>query len=238
MAALVLIALLGLNTKPPRPRPKPAPHYWRDAEGQVHMTDTPPPAGAEVLPGPPPSALQAKAPKAGAALAVDPLDAVPESERPRWADLRARAAKAHGDRTALAALVHEVTQEARWGEGRRALLLLPVLGFAFMALVGWWLALGLHGFWRPAALGLALLAGLAMADLLVVELVNRPQVGKLREDCRRLLQVAAPQPAAQAGLDGPLAELDAACSFGAAPWRFRAAVAELERRAADLLAGA
>ncbi len=233
--ALLLVLLLEGPKAKPRVPPRRQPHYWKDAQGQVHMTDTPPPAGAEVLASPPPSALQ---PEAAKAPPVDPLAQLPPELRARWEAIRTRAlsARAQKDRAAMAALVHEVTQEARWGDGRRAALLLPIVGFAFLALIGWWLALGLHGPWRPVALGLALLAALAVADVLVVELVNRPQVPRLREDLKLLVQVAGPADS-QSKLDPPLADLDAACSFGAAPWSFRAAVAVLELHATALLAG-
>ncbi|HJW08994.1 MAG TPA: hypothetical protein VJ483_05120 [Holophagaceae bacterium] len=238
MAAALILAFMVAGPKPrPRPPRRAQPHYWKDAQGKVHMTDAPPPPGAEVLPGPPAAALQPESPRTPAA-APDPLTQVSPAARIRWEAIRTRlqAARARKDGAALSAQVHEVVQEARWGDGRRALLSLPLLGFAFLALIGWWLALGLHGPWRPAALSFFLCAGLALAQLLVVELVHRPQVARLREDLRILLQLGPSAQGSQAALDASFTRLEEACGVGAAPWRFPHAVADLEDQATRVLA--
>ena len=47
---LLLLALLG--------QPQPRTYYWRDAAGQTHITNTPPPPDAQVLEAPPPPAVE------------------------------------------------------------------------------------------------------------------------------------------------------------------------------------
>ncbi|HJW09686.1 MAG TPA: hypothetical protein VJ483_08640 [Holophagaceae bacterium] len=238
MAAALILAFMVAGSKPrPRTPRKPQPHYWKDAQGKVHMTDAPPPPGAEVLPGPSATAIEAEPARTPTA-APDPLAQLPPAARARWEAIRTRlqSARTRKDGAALSAQVHQVVQDARWGDGRRALLSLPLLGFAFLALIGWWLALGLHGPWRPTALGFFLCAGLALAQLLVVELVHRPQVARLREDLRILLQLGPAAPGSQANLDASFARLDEACGVGAAPWRFPLAVADLEDQATRILA--
>ncbi|HJU84800.1 MAG TPA: hypothetical protein VJ600_11355 [Holophagaceae bacterium] len=230
MAAVLLLAFLA-----GRPRPKRQPHYWKDAQGVVHMTDAPPPPGAEILPGPPREGVAPVLPKAPP---PDPLASLPPDQRLRWETLRARLTLAKTPE-ARSVVVHEIIQEARWGKGHRASLLAPLLAFAFLALVGWWLAFALQGFWRPATLGVFLLLGLALADLLVVEVVNRPQLPRLREDLRILLDLPGNNPPeARAELDARLTELEAANAFGAMPWRFPGAVARLEASLNRRLGGA
>jgi len=49
-ASLLCVALLG--------QAQPHTYYWRDAAGQTHITNTPPPVDAELLEAPPPTAVE------------------------------------------------------------------------------------------------------------------------------------------------------------------------------------
>ena len=49
-ACLLCLALLG--------QAQPRTYYWRDAAGQTHITNTPPPGDAETLDAPPPTAVE------------------------------------------------------------------------------------------------------------------------------------------------------------------------------------
>ena len=89
---LLAVALLAvpLAGGPPRARPKPKahPHYWKDSGGRIHITDAPPPPGAELIEMPRGPATGREAPAPATAPPPDPLEGLSPAARPRWEALR------------------------------------------------------------------------------------------------------------------------------------------------------
>jgi hypothetical protein len=232
-ASLLALALLG----PPAPRT----YYWRDASGQTHITNTPPPADAEILETPPPPGVkpgQAGHPeliRQSASLGGNRKVTLSPLQQKAWDALDQRLAKARseGDRRTLEAVTESLISDCLWGNGLWAMPVVPVLSVLLMGLLGWWLALGLHSGPRaPLVVGFLLL-GLAFGHLLLNVFMYHPQAVRLRQNLELLEQHMgtgkALQPDHRALLQRRYQVLEQAAEPLQAPWRFPAEVRVLEK---------
>ena len=232
-ASLLALALLA--------QPTPRTHAWRDAAGRTHITNTPPPPGAEVLK--PPSASGIENGKA-APPELSPLPPVSEAppdpslspaQRAAWSALDQHLARARsaGDQRTLDATVGSLFDDSLWGRGLWALGTAPLLTLALMGLLGWWVALGLRAPLRLPTLVGFLLAGLALGQVLLATFLYRPQAAHLRQNLQRLevhTGLGRPLPAAQRlRLRQRYADLERAASPAQPPWHFPREVASLRR---------
>ena len=229
LAGLLVLALLG--------QPQPRTYYWRDAVGQTHITNTPPPADAELLQSPPPTAVEAGRlepvePHAPTGQDGHPLQLTP-LQRQAWEalDLRLLQARVAGDRRTLEAVTDSLMGDCLWGHGLWARPLLPFFTVLLMGLVGWWLTFGLRpGVQVPLMAG-CLLTGLALAHLFLTTLLYRPQAVRLHQNLGLLEHHLGTgrvlRPERQALLQTRYAALDRAASPLQAPWRFPAEVQAL-----------
>lgn len=219
LAILAATALLGQSSRT---------YYWRDAAGQTHITNTPPPPGAESLDPPPPLAVELGKPGArrdeaqGARLpvALDPV------QKQAWAALDAHLAKARaaGDRHTVEAVADSLIQDCLWGQGLWAMPALPVLALALLGLMGWWLALGLPAPVRLATTSGFFVLGLAFGHLLLTTFLYHPQALRLRQNLELLeSHTGAGRPLRSEGharLQQRYLALEAAAGPTQAPWRF------------------
>ncbi|WP_306590547.1 DUF4124 domain-containing protein [Geothrix sp. 21YS21S-4] len=230
-AALLLLALAG---------PSPRTYYWRDPAGQVHITNTPPPADAEILQGAPSLAMESR--KAGAAetpaLRKPGADLLPSPElspaqAETWAALDAHLARARaeGNRRALEAAADSLIDDSLWGGGLWMRPALPLLSVALLGLMGWWLALGAQPSVRLPLLGGFLLAGLALGHLLLTLFLYHPQAVRLRRNLelleRHMGAGRPPSPERRALLQRGYGAVDRAGEPTEVPWRFPQEVAVL-----------
>lgn len=228
-AGLLALALLA------QPRPM---YHWKDAQGQPHVTNTPPPPGAELVEAPPPPAVEPgrpdppfrpRAKRSGLRVA----DLSP-AQQAAWKALDQHMAKARErkDTRTLAAVSDSLIDDCLWGGGLWALLLLPLLSIALLGLLGWWLALGLGTGARLPLLGGFLLAGAAFGQLLLASFLFHPQAQRLRENLE-LLEVhlggKVVSSANQALLQQRFKAVEDAADPIQPPWRFPARVADLRR---------
>lgn len=178
-AGLLVLALLGQD--------QPRTYYWRDATGQTHMTNTPPPADAEILEPPPPPAMEP-----GRAGVLEPIRqsahrgehsqvVLTPVQRQAWEALNDRLAKARaeGDRATLEAATDSLIGNCLWGSGLWAMPALPLLSVLLMGLMGWWLALGLRPGFQIPLVGGFLVLGLAFGHLLLSVFLYHPQAVRL-----------------------------------------------------------
>ncbi len=224
----LLVALLG--------QPQPQTYYWRDAAGQTHITNTPPPADAELLEAPPPPAVEPG--KAGrpdlirqSALrngqAQTPLSPV---QRQAWEALNLRLVKARGtgDRQTLEAVTDSLIQKCLWGNGLWAMPLVPILSVVLLGLLGWWLALGLRAGPKVPLVAGFILLGLAFGQVLLNVFLFHPQAARLRQNLELLEQYMGTgkpaRPERHALLQERLKALEQAAEPLQAPWHFPAEV--------------
>jgi hypothetical protein len=185
-ASLLLLALLG----PAEPRT----YYWRDATGQTHITNTPPPADAEILESPPPPAVEPG--KSGRLVPIRQSASrggnrqvvLTPVQQQAWQSLDQRLAKARseGDRRTLEAVTDSLIWDCLWGSGLWAMPALPLLSVLLMGLMGWWLALGLRPGSQIPLVGGFLLLGLAFGHLLLNVFLYHPQSVRLRQNLELL----------------------------------------------------
>ena len=232
-AGLLALALLA--------QPTPRTHAWRDAAGRTHITNTPPPAGAEVLQMPSASGLEnGRAIPPEPALVAPAPEAPPEpsltpAQREAWSALDQHLARARsaGDQRTLAATVESLFDDSLWGRGLWALSTAPLLGLALLGLIGWWVALGLRAPLRLPALVGFLLVGLALGQVLLATFLYRPQAARLRQNLQRLevhTGLGRPLPAAERlRLRQRYADLERVASPAQPPWRFPGEVERLRR---------
>ena len=231
VAGLLLLALLG--------QPQPRTYYWRDAAGQTHITNAPPPSDAEVLQSPPPTAVEAgrserleplaPAGRDGRQLPLTPL------QRQAWdaLDQHLVKARAQGDQRTLTAVSESLMSDCLWGNGLWARPLLPVLTVLLMGLVGWWLSFALRPGVRLPLVTSFLVAGLLLGHLFLTTLLYRPQAVRLRQNLELLAHHLGTgrtlRPERHALLQSHYQALDQAASPGRAPWRFPSEVLALRR---------
>lgn len=230
-AGLLVLALLG----PPQPRT----YYWRDAAGQTHITNTPPPSDAEILESPPPPAVEP-----GKTVRPEPVRqsasqgghrqvVLSSVQQEAWdaLDQHLAKARAEGDRRTLEAVADSLIQDCLWGSGLWAMPAVPLLSVILMGLLGWWLALGLReGSLAPLVSGFLLL-GLALGHLLLNVFLYHPQAVRLRQNLELLEQHMgtgkALRPEYRTLLQQRYQALERAAEPLQAPWRFPAEVKTL-----------
>ncbi|MBK7292338.1 MAG: DUF4124 domain-containing protein [Holophagaceae bacterium] len=230
---LLLLALLG--------QPQPRTYYWRDAAGQTHITNTPPPPDAQVLEAPPPPAVE---PGHGGRPEVLRQSSgrdgrrqaqLSPAQQQAWEALNRRLAKARaeGDRPTLEAVANSLIHDCLWGNGLWAMPVAPILSVLLMGLLGWWLALGLRtGPKLPLVAGFILL-GVGFGHMVLNAFLYHPQAARLRQNLELLEQ--------NLGTDRPLRPehrillqqryqaLEQAAGPLQAPWRFPAEVKALRQ---------
>ncbi len=215
IAGLLVLALLG--------QASPRTYYWRDAAGQTHITNTPPPADAEVLATPPPPAVEPG--RAGPTEVVRQVMLSPVQQQ-AWSVLDERLAKARseGDHGTLEAVADSLINDCLWGHGLRAMPVAPVLTVALMGLLGWWLAIGLRpGLHAPLVAGFLML-GLALGHLVLNVFLYHHQAVRLRQNLELLEQHLgtgmALRPDHQRLLQQRYQALEQAADPLQPPWRF------------------
>ena len=215
-------------------------YRWKDKKGKEYVTNTPPPAGAVPLEVPPPKNQKEAEANAGGAAAEQapkppetPLPGLSESQREQWKalDQRLEEARTKKDTAAIEAIVEGLFRESLWGNGLWAIPLLPLATLALVTLLGWWVASGLR---QPIAgifLGVAVLGGLALAQLTLSRFLYRNQYLRLQTNLAILehhLGGKLPRASNRAALQQHYTSLEAACRPLAPPWTFL-----LEARAAE-----
>ncbi|WP_257306938.1 DUF4124 domain-containing protein [Geothrix campi] len=220
-AGLLVLALLG--------QPSPT-YYWRDASGQTHVTNTPPPADAEILDPPPPPGVEPgrrqriqpirpSESAGGRRVVLNPI------QKQAWDALDQHLLKARtaSDRRTLEAVADSLIHDCLWGNGLWAMPLVPFLAFALMGLLGWWLALGQAPGLRLPVVGGFLLLGLAFGHLLLNVFLYHPQSARLQQNLE-LLEVhmggRMPRPERHALLQQRYQALAQAAEPTQVPWRF------------------
>lgn len=230
-AGLLVLALLG--------QPPPRTYYWRDAGGQTHITNTPPPSDAEILESPPPPAVEPgkatrpelvrqSASRGGRHQVV--LNPV---QQQAWDALDQHLAKARaaGDRRTLEAVADSLIHDCLWGSGLWILPLAPLLSLALMGLLGWWLALGLRAGSQIPLIAGFLVLGLAFGHLFLTVFLYHPQSVRLRQNLE-LLELhmgtdRALRPEHRTLLQQRYQALEQAAEPFQIPWRFPAEVKTL-----------
>ncbi|MBI1753836.1 MAG: DUF4124 domain-containing protein [Acidobacteria bacterium] len=228
-----MIAALGLTLLALLGQPQPRTYYWRDAAGQRHITNTPPPADAEILEPPPPPAMEPE--KAVQKVLVRPkrtLDGkrlaptLNPAQQEAWDALDRHMAKtrAAGNRRGLEAVAESLIHDCLWGNGLWFMPAAPVLAVALMGLLGWWLALGLGPGPKVPLVGGFLLLGLALGHLLLSVFLYTPQAARLHQNLELLeCHLGTGQPLGaekQKWMRQRYAALDQAAEPFQVPWRF------------------
>ena len=214
-------------------------YQWRDAKGQPHVTNTPPPPGAELMEPPPPSAVAEGRPGSAGRPRSPRMDhrraALSSAQQAAWRALEARlaGARAQHDRLTLEAVTDSLINESLWGGGLWAIPLLPALSVTLMGLLGWWLALGLRPGTQLPVVGGFLLLGLAFGQILLASFLYHPQAQRLRENMELLElhngSLREVRPENQALLQRRYQAVEDAADPLQPPWRFPAQVAALRR---------
>jgi len=232
-AALLVLALLG--------QAQPRTYYWRDAAGQTHITNTPPPSDAEILDSPPPPAVEPG--KAGRPELVRQSATqgghrqviLSPAQQKAWDELNQRLvkARAEGDRHTLEAMADSLIYDCLWGHGLWAMPTVPIITVMLMGLMGWWLALGLRpGSQAPLVMGFLVL-GLAFGHLFLNLFLYHPQAVRLRQNLELLehhMGTGTPlRMEHRALLQQRYQALEQAADPLQLPWRFPAEVAILRR---------
>ena len=231
VAGLLILALLG--------QPQSRTYYWRDAAGQTHITNTPPPADAEVIQSPPPTAVEAGRAEHPEPLAPAGRDGrqlpLTQLQRQAWdaLDQHLVKARAQGDQRTLTAVSDSLMSDCLWGNGLWARPLLPVLAVLLLGLVGWWLTFALRPGLRLPLVASFLLAGLALGQVFLSTLLYRPQAARLRQNLALLEHHLGTgrtiRPEHHALLHSHYQALEQAANPRHAPWRFPSEVKALRR---------
>lgn len=222
-------------------QPQPHTYYWRDAAGQTHFTNTPPPADAEILEPPPPLAVEPG--RAGRLEVVRQSESqgghqkvvLNPAQQQAWSNLDRTLAKARAeyDGRTVAAVTDSLIQTCLWGNGLWVLTLAPFLAVALMGLLGWWLAYGLGAGLRLPVIGCFVLMGLGLGQLLLTVYLYHPQAIRLRQNLE-LLEAHngsghALRRDQQALLQKRYLAVEQAAEFSQVPWRFPAEVRSLRQ---------
>jgi hypothetical protein len=216
-------------------------YYWRDAAGQTHITNTPPPADAQTLEPPPPPAVEPG--QAGRPEVIRQSESrggqqkvvLTPAQMRAWGDLDRTLAKARAeyDGRTVAAVTESLIQNCLWGNGLWVLTLAPFLAITLMGLLGWWLSFGLAAGLRLPLLSGFLLVGLGLGQLLLTVFLYHPQAIRLRQNLE-LLEAHngsghALRPDQRALLQKRYQAVEQATEFLQAPWRFPAEVQSLRQ---------
>ena len=228
-AGLLTLALL-VQTRPV--------YHWRDAQGQPHVTNTPPPPGAEVMDAPPPQAVVPGTPDPAYRPRANRIprdhELLSPAQRAAWRDLDQHLADARSrnDLRTLEAIPDSLIDDCLWGSGLWALPLLPLLSVGLMALLGWWLALGLAPGLRIPVISAFLLLGMAFGQLLLASFLYHPQALRLRQNLELLeLHLGGREVSAahEALLQERYRALERAAEPLQPPWRFPLETARIRR---------
>jgi hypothetical protein len=230
LAAAGLLAFALLTVQPKT-------YYWRDASGQTHITNTPPPPNAELMEPPPPVAVEP-------GKHVEPVRqstsrggrrqvVLSPAQQEAWQALDQHLAKARGqnDRRTIEAVADSLIHDCLWGNGLWAMPLIPLVSVLLMTLMGWWLSLGLRpGSKAPLVVGFLVL-GLAFGHMLMTAFLFRPQAIRLRQNLELLEQHMGtgkpPRPEHRTVLQQRYQALDDAADPLQLPWRFPGEVTTL-----------
>lgn len=227
-ASLLCLALLG--------QAQPRTYYWRDAAGQTHITNTPPPGDAEILDAPPPTAVEPGRPgdldliRPSAVRGGQSQLALTLTQKQDWEalDRHLAQARSRGDLRTLAAVTDSLIQDCLWGSGLWAMPALPVISVLLLGLLGWWVALGLRPTFHVPLVGGFLVLGLLFGHLLLNAFLYHPQAVRLRQNLERLEHHLgtgkALRPEQRASLQQRYQALEKATEFFSPPWRFPAEV--------------
>ena len=225
IAGLLVLALLG-QAPPPRT------YYWRDAAGQTHITNTPPPSDAETLETPPPPGMESgRIGRPEVVRESTGLDGYRQAtlspvQKQAWSalDWRLARARSEGDQRTLVAVADSLISDCLWGHGLWAMPAAPILVVVLMGFLGWWLAIGLRsGLQIPLVAGFLLL-GLALGHLLLSVFLYHHQAVRLRRNLELLEQHLgtgrALRPDYQRLLQQRYRALEQAAGPLRAPWQF------------------
>jgi hypothetical protein len=230
-ASLLCLALLG--------QAQPRTYYWRDAAGQTHITNTPPPVDAEILDAPPPTAVEPGRP--GHLNLIRPssiqsgrseVELTP-AQKQDWEalDKYLALARSRGDHRTLEVVTDSLIQDCRWGSGLWVMPALPVVSILLLGLLGWWLALGLRPVFHLPLVGGFLVLGIVFGNLLLNGFLYHPQAVRLQQNLERLEHYMGTGKALRPGqrtlLQQRFLALGRAAEPFAAPWRFPAEVEAL-----------
>lgn len=230
-AALLCLALLG--------QAQPRTYYWRDATGQTHITNTPPPRDAEILDAPPPTAVEPGRPvnldliRPSAVRGGQSQTALTLTQKQDWEalDRHLAQARSRGDLRTLAMVTDALIQDCRWGSGLWAMPALPVISVLLLGLLGWWVALGLRPAFHVPLVGGFLVLGLLSGHLLLNAFLYHPQAVRLRQNLERLEHHMgtgrALRPEQRIVLQQRYLALEKATEAFSPPWRFPAEVKAL-----------
>jgi hypothetical protein len=227
-ACLLCLALLG--------QAQPRTYYWRDAAGQTHITNTPPPVDAEILDAPPPTAVEPGKPvnldliRPSAVRGGQSQVELTPTQKQDWEalDRHLAQARSRGDLRTLGVLTDALIQDCLWGSGLWAMPALPVISVLLLGLLGWWVALGLRPtFHVPLMVGFLVL-GLLSGHLLLNGFLYHPQAVRLRQNLERLEHHMgtgkALRPDQRALMQQRYLALEQATEPFSPPWRFPAEV--------------
>lgn len=238
----ILLPLLTALTLSAAPAPQPKPVYrWKDDQGKVQITNTPPPPGAEVLDAPPPP-MALESDRSGRLVmrqSAGPARRKPEdlspAQRAAWEELdkHLEEARKRGDKHVLEAVASSLLHDSLWGSGLGWVALIPFLTVALLALLGWWFSFGLPAPTRKPVLAGFAVAGLLSAQMLVGHFLYRPQFYRVRLNINLFTTYYLGGPRQLTAQERDrlnrhfLALEDAAGAFNA-PWRFYSEVDDLE----------
>jgi Domain of unknown function (DUF4124) len=207
-------------------------YRWKDKKGKEHVTNTPPPAGAIPLKVPPPQNQKEEEANSGG-LVADQTPKPPEAPLPgltgkqleRWKELdqRLEEARTKKDTTTIEAVVEGLFRESLWGNGLWAIPLLPLATLALVTLLGWWVASGLRQPLAGILIAIALLGGVALAQLTLSRFLYRNQFLRLQTNLNILehyLGGKLPRASNRQALQQHYAALEAAARPLAPPWAF------------------
>jgi hypothetical protein len=224
LPGLLVLALLG----PAQPQT----YYWRDAAGQTHITNTPPPPDAELLDAPPPPAVEpgkATRPemvRQSTSQGGHRQVTLSPGQQQAWGALNERLAKARseGDHQTLEAVADSLISDCLWGHGLWAMPVAPILIVALSGLLGWWLAIGLRAALHVPLVAGLLLLGLGLGQLVLNVFLYHPQALRLRQNLELLEQhlgTSTPlQPHHHLLLQQHYRTLEQAADPLQLPWRF------------------
>lgn len=230
-AGLVCLALLG--------QAQPRTYYWRDAAGQTHITNTPPPPDAVLLDSPPPSAVEPDRPgqldhiTPGASRGGSMQVELTPTQQQDWEalDKYLAQARARGDLRAVEVVTDALVGDCLWGSRLWVMPALPVVSILFLGFLGWWVALGLRPVFHVPLVAGFLVIGLVCSHLLLNGFIYHPQALRLRRNLERLEHYMgtgkALRPEQRALLQQRYLALEQAAEPSAAPWRFPAEVMAL-----------
>lgn len=237
--ALLLTGAALLGT----PRPI---YRWKDKQGRIQVTQTPPPPGAVVLDAPPPPALDSRD-RLIVRQSQGPPRRLPahlsETQQEAWAELERflDAARANGDQAALQGVASSLIRDSLWGSGLAWVAFIPLLTPLVALLLGWWLSFGLPRGHRAPLVACFGLGGILSAQLLVSHFLFRPQSQRLALNLRLLTEHylggnRTLSPAHKQALLAHYDQLEHAARPRSLPWRFYQEVGRLEDTLRQVLA--